>query len=873
MKTNVIWTRCSLFLVLAFPLLLPTGAQAAPGAFTTTSPANGACVGTAPPFAWTTSSGATSYTLTITPTSGAAFTKAGIASTSYTLASGEALTSSGTWSVAALDASSASTSAGAKSFTLDSTPPAAFNLTSPADGAWASTAHTTLTWSASSDVGCGGLTAYRVYIDGALCLELPSSSATTSLSNVISGCQSAITDGAHTWAVEAIDGAGNVQWCSQAPGGTGGWTFNLDNLPPGVTSSASASVSDNAIAPDNMVNTGLTLAVGDSIHVIASGTWCFSNDATCSGGASNFCLGPDGEYVSESRPVSGCDFGSLIGRIGSSTSYQCLGSDVTLTAASSGVLYLGANDDDTENCLTGKTAVTVYAGTLLTLVAPASGASFAASPTFSWNSLQDLGSGSVTYQLFIDGSAVGSPVPDTTITVSTTIADGNHQWFIRASDLVGNSTDSEKRSFTVDATPPVAFTLASPASGSCATISTPSLCWNATTDASSTVASYQLIIDDVLSVEVPPTSGQICSTPAAALTTGSHTWFVRAVDTMGNKRDSTNKFTIFLDSVPPGDFSLVSPEDNSSVTTRLPTFTWTASVDDVGLAHYDLYLDGAVLSGASGIAATELSYTPTSQLTVGAHTWYVKALDHCGGAATSATYHLTVSGAGPEAGPEPRPEVGPEAPRDAGVVSGPDAAGPDVFTATGTSTGTGTVTTTSTATATGTPTATSTSTSTPTGTATSTGTSVGAEPGPDASSRDVATSDAAVAIADALVVTPLADAAGNVVSDGALLPIDATTGALADLPAAKADSGQRAILDGAGIDSARIDGVGIDGAGTQGAASGTGSSGGCGCVVGGTATRRSGIGLIMIVGLLALGSVRRGRNRRSEGDGGGSDGG
>jgi hypothetical protein len=81
----------------------------------------------------------------------------------------------------------------------DTTAPAAFNLTSPADGAPVS-ATPTFTWQASSDTGCG-LDKYQLWIDGMLNRDNidPSQTSTTPLAP--------LSPGTHTWKIVAVDGA------------------------------------------------------------------------------------------------------------------------------------------------------------------------------------------------------------------------------------------------------------------------------------------------------------------------------------------------------------------------------------------------------------------------------------------------------------------------------------------------------------------------------------------------------------------------------------------------------------------------------------------------------------------------------------------
>ena len=104
---------------------------------------------------------------------------------------------------------------------------------------------------------------------------------------------------------------------------------------------------------------------------------------------------------------------------------------------------------------------------------------------------------------------------------------------------------------------------------------------------------------------------------------------------------STKTFTIEEDVTAPSSFSLVSPANGSNVTDKTPTFSWNAS-SDTDLSHYQLYLDGSLL--ADNLTST--SYTPSSNLSCGSHTWYVKAVDEAGNATQSETFSFKINCAG-----------------------------------------------------------------------------------------------------------------------------------------------------------------------------------------------------------------------------------
>lgn len=98
----------------------------------------------------------------------------------------------------------------------------------------------------------------------------------------------------------------------------------------------------------------------------------------------------------------------------------------------------------------------------------------------------------------------------------------------------------------VDTTPPDAFDLSAPSNGSLTNESLPTFSWNASSDAESGLAKYQLYIDGSLAkddIDPAATSAQ----PDNPLSDGVHAWYVRAYDNAGNSTDSTSTWTLETD--------------------------------------------------------------------------------------------------------------------------------------------------------------------------------------------------------------------------------------------------------------------------------------------------------------------------------------
>src|SRR3989344_452869 len=78
-------------------------------------------------------------------------------------------------------------------------------------------------------------------------------------------------------------------------------------------------------------------------------------------------------------------------------------------------------------------------------------------------------------------------------------------------------------------------------------------------------------------------------------------------------------------------FDITSPANNAMSVTQSPTFAWDAADSYLGISKYQLFIDGVL--DKDNIAGT--SATPTSNLSEGTHTWYVKAINGGGNATTT----------------------------------------------------------------------------------------------------------------------------------------------------------------------------------------------------------------------------------------------
>jgi hypothetical protein len=92
-------------------------------------------------------------------------------------------------------------------FAIDTTPPSASALVSPAEGAENVAPRPTLTWSPATDTG-SGIDHYELWIDGQKNRDVPAGTCAAGLCSTQP--VKALGQGSHTWFVKAVDGGGNA---------------------------------------------------------------------------------------------------------------------------------------------------------------------------------------------------------------------------------------------------------------------------------------------------------------------------------------------------------------------------------------------------------------------------------------------------------------------------------------------------------------------------------------------------------------------------------------------------------------------------------------------------------------------------------------
>ncbi|MBC7459893.1 MAG: Ig-like domain repeat protein [Thermoleophilia bacterium] len=497
-------------------------------------------------------------------------------------------------------------------FRVDTTAPTA-TTTTPANASWTISTTPTLVWNAT-DTNC--VARVEIYVDNmATPLAVASGSETSWTPST------ALAEGMHTWKVVAIDSANHT------------------------TSSATRSFGVDTTAPGAFAMTSPT--GGETVRGFINVTWTASSDAGSGLGA----LTAYEVWVD----------GSLKTTVGSAIT------TANIPGITNGIhaIYVRAVDLVGNSTNTASATFTGY-GVIPapTLVLPVANAKLNAVPTLSWTWPSDGGPAPTTYDVLIDGLAVGTTTHPTTTLAIADPGDGNHTWQIRQNDPYTGVTLSATRTFLLDRTAP---TNAGPLTRVATTVS-----WPAAVDPAAPIASGIATIGfwinggsgAVLAATLAPgaTSYNYGTKPD-----GIYTMFVRAIDSAGNATNSPS-LVVTNDPAPPLAFNLNAPaalpalpaitdatsapacESAPTYATATPTLTWQASSDATsGLAGYDVYVDGIKVNGAL-VTGTSWSIAPA--IAGGAHTWYVVATDNFGLTRTSspASYAVRVDGASPAIG-------------------------------------------------------------------------------------------------------------------------------------------------------------------------------------------------------------------------------
>lgn len=575
-----------------------------------TSPANGSfTIDTTPTFAWSATD--TNCVARVEVYVDNMVTPVAVASGSESSWTPSTALSEGahTWKIVAIDSANRTTSSTTLGFGVDTTAPAAFAMTSPTGGETVR-GFINVTWTASSDAGSGlgALTAYEVWVDGTLRATVGSAFTTANIPG--------ITNGVHAVFVRAVDLVGNSRSTASA-------TFTGYGVIPAPT----------LIAP----------AANAKLNTVPTLSWTWPSDGGPAPTTYDVLVDglPVGTTTHPTTTLAIADPGD-----GNHT-WQVRQNDP----------YTGVTLSATRTFLLDRTAPT-NAGPL-TRVAT----------TVSWPAAADpaapVASGVATIEFWInDGSGAvlaATLLPGATSYNYGTRPDGVYTMYVRAIDAAGNATNSPSLVVTNDSAPPLAFNLNAPAalpalpaitdgtsSPTCESAptyvtATPTLSWQASTDATSGLAGYDVYIDGIKANGALLTTTSFPVTPA--ISGGAHTWYVVASDNFGLTRTSSPaSYAVRVDGASPT-IGSQSPANASYTADTTPTLSWSAS-DDNCVARVEVTLDGSVVATTTGYTT---SYTPAAPLAEGSHTWSLRLFDTAGNITSAAARTVIIDTIAPAA--------------------------------------------------------------------------------------------------------------------------------------------------------------------------------------------------------------------------------
>ncbi len=494
-----------------------------------------------------------------------------------------------------------------------------------------------LTWTASS-----GAASYRILRDGA---QVGMTTATTYADSPTPA------DGAHEYAVVAVDAAGNAsdttasaalqngQFTTPATNGTtfrtvtaggtlGAWSVVSGSVdqkltywpqPPG----GGYSVDLDGSAPGAIEQSFATTA-GAQYRVL----FAFSANGDQTGPRSMRVTAASATQDYTFTPPAGWS-SSTLGWTYRTFTFTAAATSTTLRFASlsaAGNASGPAVGDISVSRVGGGTTVTVDT------TAPSAPTLSATSPTklapaLTWTSVADAAS----YQVLRGGVQIATTT-STTYT-DTGRSDGGYAYTVRAVDAATNaSAASNAVTVVVDATAPNAPTGLAAASP---TNAMPALSWTAATEGGdptatrSGVASYTVALNDGTILGTTTATSFAQPAPAAD---GSYTYYVRANDGAGNASGWAS-ITVVLDTVAPAPpTGLVS----TSPTAGAPAMSWTASS---GATSYRIYRDGTLVGTTTGT-----SFQDPGPVTDGSLEYAVAAVDAAGNASSSAVPNLVTDG-------------------------------------------------------------------------------------------------------------------------------------------------------------------------------------------------------------------------------------
>ena len=155
-------------------------------------------------------------------------------------------------------------------------------------------------------------------------------------------------------------------------------------------------------------------------------------------------------------------------------------------------------------------------------------------PQFQWNA----SSGAKYYKLFIDGRLVKDSIATTSyqLTNAEALPKTTHSWYVVAYNRLGSIQSAETRSIRIKSFPK-GFALISPQSGSYSGPCNVKFSWYSYLDSPYGLAGYEFYLSGYAPVTLAPSDTSYVF--PESLPYGNKTWYVIAIDSMGNMQNSS----------------------------------------------------------------------------------------------------------------------------------------------------------------------------------------------------------------------------------------------------------------------------------------------------------------------------------------------
>jgi hypothetical protein len=231
----------------------------------------------------------------------------------------------------------------------------------------------------------------------------------------------------------------------------------------------------------------------------------------------------------------------------------------------------------------------------------------------------------------------------------TPVVDGSYTIYAKAYDNAGN-TKEESTAFVWDSLIPTdpLVTSSSHTPAIWSLDNTIDVGWSDADGTGSPIVGYSIIWDkSAMTVPDGVVNTTAASTTSQVLLDGSDNYFhLRTQDLAGNWSGGKNIGPFYIDTTPPEVFSLTSPTNNQIISATGAVLKWNTAFDAGSkIACYEVFLDGQKISFGSCISNTQ--FTLSSNLSVGEHAWYIKAVDNLGFSRDSDTWKFKVDNSVP----------------------------------------------------------------------------------------------------------------------------------------------------------------------------------------------------------------------------------